>query len=421
MFSRLFGALPARAAKRSPRAPLFVERLEDRLTPTVTAINGTVLGAPTLFLKGDAGDDNLVISEGASPGTFTVVGGSLNNVFTNVTNIRVNLDGGVDQSVTYIGSGAGSLAGVFGVSEASTNSFSLTIDNGGNIAGPVLYDPNGVGATTVNLGIAGGATTNIGDVTIYEGPAACTVNVNDITMGYLSANFNAGGTSTVRAGNSAAVNMGFLSVVNKSTASQNDVFVGTTAAVSIAGNVRIVDGLNGDFSLQRANVTGYVSFNAPNATTACTVNLPNLAAGGLTIGGFLSIVTGAGADQIILGRYLTIGQNLTIVTNDNADFINFVSITVGGNTNIDTGDGNDDVFLDGQSTSDDVNTVFNGIVSIQLGAGDDDIDYGFDANDAAQFNAGAVVNGGPAAGDTSTDKALSDAVSPVDAIEINIP
>ena len=119
---------------------------------------------------------------------------------------------------------------------------------------------------------------------------------------------------------------------------------------------------------------------------------------------------------MIIGDNVVIGQNLGIVTKDGADNVIFGDLTVTGTTSIDTGAGGDLVNLEGSNTN--TLSTYTGAVNIQLGADNDTIIYATDANDAARFLSGGVVNGGPGT-NTSTNKNLSDAVSTVPVTEIN--
>jgi hypothetical protein len=205
-----------------------------------------------------------------------------------------------------------------------------------------------------------------------------------------------------------------------------DVDIGESNTTTINGNVRIICGVDGSLLMEDVIVnaagtqTGYVSFNAPNAVSAVVVNIFAPTIANNTIAGFLSIVTGAGAENIDIEE-TTIGQNFALVTNAGADDVRLRTISVAGSSFADFGIGADLFELDDDDNG--LPTIFTGVANFQMGDDTDTLNYSRNGDNAeddfASFLAGGVANGGPPNNDASNGKVASNAGSPVDVIQVN--
>lgn len=425
----------------------MVESLESRLN-----LAGNVFvsfSGGNLFLTGDNLSNALRI-EGNGPGVFEVagvntsLGGVANGVrnFAGVRNIFINMNGG-DDVATFV---TADLAGILSFSGGNGND-RLLFGEGNNedqFFGSLsaLMGAGNDEVAIVGEGFLGDAENNftiLGNVLINGGEGNNDVDFDSVvslTLGNVLIT-NGFGNDFVDIGD---VLVNTRSIVVNNGGGDNNLFL--DGDFTINGNL-IVTGGNGDDEVNPGDtgfdfftVTGAVSLNLGNGD-----NLVSFEQLDTFVQFGTAIVTGGGDDFIeFLGETTNLGA-VAISTgagNDGIDFISTVSTTIRGPVVIDTGfdddtvtlfaadvqsvatlntgEGNDEVFIDNSlfrqvvalytlggldrvaieagGNNDGVGTVFQNAVYVFLGAGDDDLEVGFDANDFVTTLGLVYIEGG---------------------------
>lgn len=367
----------------------------------------TVVGGTTTVTNGN-NNSNLITLSGA---TLTLTKGIVvKNGNATTTNI-INVDGVVNSgttSATFTNGNAASNAITFGTNAANsflgtvtatdgnaTTSSNIITVNRTSFAKPTNLI-NGTAATSnvVTIGSLNFTNTVTGNLAITNGTAASANNVN---IDRLTTNGAKVGDVTV---NNAAV-----------TAGSTNVILGVNGINDIGGNLivrnqnatvlRTVTATNTDVS----GTTGFYIYNVGAGNTDYNFGV----AGGtdLVVDFLLKIEDGSGTADIelnnaILGSftYTDLGGGsdaLDIATVANA------SVTINGVTRIDTAGGSDDVTIATATGT----AVFNDLVYIALGAGNDDLLIGAGAASPAFSTASDLSFDGGAGVDTVNVSALS--------------
>jgi hypothetical protein len=362
-----------------------MDRLERRLvlSGNVTA----VVNGGSLLLTGDA-QDNTVVLEQSTPGSFIVSGGFSDTTINGGTDpvpvsgvtrdVRFAAGGGFDQlqfqhadffspvvvgrdlivsgaaratnevtitantpldvgrDVTYTGGNTTDRSGLFGTVHVARN---VTFNNGG-------------GNNETNVSSFSEPSTVGGNVTINNGNGTHTNFVVDTFVGgdvsFINGNApeGFGGTRNTFGRSSAFENVtvgGSVTFITGSGPSESDL-----DETDVAGNVNIVAG--GEASIE-------VGATSPSATSS--------------IGGSLTISATGGDAEVSAGGVgfrragtLTVGRNLNIATGNGDDVVTLNLLTVNGSSNVGTGGGADDVVIDDSTFA---------AFSLNTGGGDDEL------------------------------------------------
>jgi hypothetical protein len=259
----------------------------------------------------------------------------------------------------------------------------------------------GDGTSTGRLKVTGGSA----EATIADAPAAFVGGLD--VIGRTAARFATDG-STVQVGGPAAVRAtagtATLAAGGDQVTFLKNLFVSgqaTDVAFDTAGTGTAVSVVHGDLI-----VTGGAESDSVRATE------------NLRVGGDVRLALGGGDNTVALGgeaAALTLNGRLDVVTNGGADAITLTRMTVGGPVSIITGAGNDTLGIHGasmfkravtidQGAGDDTaalgteggGVVFNGVVTLRQGAGADTmaVEASDDATGVAFNQAGSRVDGG---------------------------
>lgn len=365
LFSQERGTMPNRP-RRSPSAPLAIERLEDRL-PLAGNITAVVSGS-TLKITGDAEANVLrVQSVGGDATKFTLssTSGTINNggdftTPTGVKNISLKMLAG-DDEVTFrnpdgpiivpvVVQGNITINGGDGTNHVLavglTVQKNLKITNGSNATSAdetLLADLDVGGSLAVKNGNGNSITHILHSREAGQSRIARNVTItNGIGQDTnLLVDTNVGGNVTVKSGNGDANGIaGGTQIFNREN---------TTTRSVIGGNVSITykDGrVNESFIvadvIADAEVLGNVTFiHGPGefatAFDGNIVNQPTLIHGNLTL-------KGTGPNTVALGggfkrAGLSVGKNLTLTTGAAADAVTLNKLVVAGKATFKLGDG----------------------------------------------------------------------------------
>ncbi|MFO0823904.1 MAG: hypothetical protein U0792_12480 [Gemmataceae bacterium] len=109
-------------------------------------------------------------------------------------------------------------------------------------------------------------------------------------------------------------------------------------------------------------------------------------------------VSGLGGSDTVTVTDLTVTKATTITLGSETDLLTIRNATFASTVSIDTGDGNDIVYLDRDDSNTGTSFTLPGTVTptvtIKLGAGDDRIYIGADAADRVLFSGRTVIDGG---------------------------
>jgi|GEM_PF-2151357 len=261
--------------------PAF-ERLEDRTTPAVTAVQSPA-GVVTVTLDAD-GDSAFISGADPSGTTITVTGAA--DPFTNVTGIAV-VDGGTNanQTVTFNDSGPGDKIAVSGA-VTTTGIEQVVFDT----ADAPLHAGN-VSVTAASTGIQflSDVTTTAASGQTYDGPVTLSEATVTLDAGA------SGGISFSQSVNSDAVTGPNALVLNAG---------GTTSFTGILGGVHPLASLTTDAAGTTqigANVStvGAQNYNDPVVLAGATITLTTTGAGGdIDFAGTLNAQT-AGTNSLV--------------------------------------------------------------------------------------------------------------------------
>jgi hypothetical protein len=380
MSKKTFRNRKARAASRSA---LRVECLESRLALAVLGgnVNAQLVGS-TLLLTGDALDNALVVST-ATGGRMAVLGGfgttingSTSPFVTNraVTSIVANLNAGNDViGFTNSAVGLGNQLTAFGIFSPFAPTLQADIDTAtGGI--PTFTLPGSLTVTTAAgndavgiIGTVGGSVAaSLGSSSSLAGPGQgngfaigdpAVASVANRVGGSVSvvggaqrdvvrfSGTDVGGAISATLGNGenyATVNgagAAFGSFVYAG-GTGND-FVGLGNQVTIRHGVSVLTGARGEDAVGiygNVNVGGSVALNTGTAADDDSIEL------GAAIRGGLSVITGAGNDQISVSES-TIGLNTVIDAGAGNDRVFSSELTTRSNLFVYLGPGNDELDL----------------------------------------------------------------------------
>jgi len=417
----------------------LVETLEARLNLAGNVVASFSGG--NLTLTGDNQANELRIVGGGS-GVFSVsgVGTSLGGVFegvrdfSNVWNITINFKNGDDVAtfitaelpgvLNYTG-GNGNDQLLFGEGNGEDQSFGALVANMG--AGNDSIEVNGESDFTI-----------AGVVSVYGGDGNNTLDLDpddSLTLGAVTV-VNGKGNDFVDIGDT-VVNA--VSIVINNGNGDNDFFL--DGDVTIQGSVVVTGGTGpdnvepGDGGGDTLIVGGSMVFNLGNGTNFTEFSQVNTSIGGgitytggtgsdtfdidgeqINVRGSVSLATGNGADIILLNEGATnIAGSLVVDTAAGADELTFFGLTVIGTTVVKTGEGSDSVTVDNSTfrgavtlltaggidtvsieagdQDDGVGTVFEQDLVVNLGAGNDTLNVGFDDDDFVTTLKKVVVDG----------------------------
>lgn len=366
---------------------------EAFFTPTVSQN----IGGPIAV---DSGAGNLVVVVG-SPGSTTTSKG-LSWLHGNGAT-QVFLEGNVQVNGNVTGKAGEGFAKISVLDGLTvTGAVSITNGPGGSetlFAGPTKVSGsftlnNGDGADIVEIG--GPSFDVLGAVTINQGigdsspPAVAALGPSLVKIAAGKTVIGGGLTIKALSGDDVVQLDGLISAKSLTV----DLGAGR-------GDIQIADSLT---------VSGNLLIQLGDADDDITVP------GNVNVGGTTTIRTGAGDDQVLWYGGVSLLQGaVTIDTGDGADEIAVQGWTVKAATKVSLGSGNDTLFIDNSifaavnldagSGSDQVyietqdlggTTTFNGVVSVNLGDGDDlmIVSISFDTDDFAVFNGAVNVNGG---------------------------
>lgn len=420
------------AAGRTPAARFrpTVELLEQRWTPA-DVTGGVKLGVLRLTAVDAASAEAIILfpTTDGPGGAFTVgcqgtttINGDATRDFFGVRSIVINLKGGDDSALLINIRLAG---GVTFIGGDGANEFAVGINPnspvppviGGSIR--VINGNNGTGTDTVNIGAAVGGTVTVsngpgksttslsgsigGGVRITGGPNDDTAEVRGFIGGNLRAILTSGDdTLSLQSTNLAAglvANLGG----GTNTAILEDVNAARSVRVSGGGDpdtVQLTDVWIGrTLSVGLGNGSNF--FTIDDTADAVVSDV------GSTISGAFTLTSGRDADFIRMGSdqpVALLGPVSLLTGDDNpgvGDTVTLDDLFVLSALLIDTGAGNDVVQLDTASTFFFTPMTLGDRVTIRLGAGDDEVDFGTDGSAATRvlFAVAPVVQGGAGTSD----------------------
>lgn len=396
--------------KSSPCFEYGLELLESRIAPAALAakFNGGLLS-----ITGDA-ETNTVNVIDVSGSIEVLDGGTSLGTFSNVKNIKINVQGGGFVNVNLSNNG---IPGSISATTVGTTTFAL-VSNSSMNGGFSLKGDTTAQTLLVEAGV------QIGKSLTYNGSAGAdsfsifsNVNIGGAAafVSVESGQFETTANSTTIAGSLRFTNTATPLPVTIETAGANGLIV--SGKVSYAGGTNndslflkgTVDGnasfldrsgnnsfglgegstlrsslkmITGDgndgFGIQGGTVTGNVALKLGNGNNSFSYGI----AASVTVGGNVSMITGAGNDGWrTSGLGMTIAGNVTMSLGDGLNEIIASAIMNGSKFNVTTGSGTDVVSIDGTAT--------NTSVRISLGGGNDDL-----AGTLIRANASATFDGG---------------------------
>jgi large repetitive protein len=282
----------SRARRFRPR----LEVLEGRCTPTVTASFNATTGA--LTLTGDAGDNHVTVTEGATNGSYAVaatdglVGAPS---FAGVKSIALDLKGQ--------GTAAGDTVDLVG--DAGPNTFlsgALSVTGAGGLKVGFQSNFNVSGAVSISK------TTNTGGLTVQTGPTSgAPASQGNVTLGATTVTNTGTGNTTVNLQGTNASDVLVSGALSVTMGSGTNTLILTR--VAIAGGLTETGANAGaaadSVSLSNTTVGGFVSLNATAANSRVVADLS-----GVTIGVFFSVASGNGNDTVTVNGTSVLGLGL---------------------------------------------------------------------------------------------------------------
>jgi membrane-associated protease RseP (regulator of RpoE activity) len=359
-----------------------VETLESRLTPA--NVSGSVVKGVLTLVADDpsAADDLDITSHATIPGAVVVTGNGAttvntgaNFIFKRVQSIVVKLKGGDDLlgvsglriggSLTFQGGSSGN-GNDFNVDDSSIGG-TLTVSNGDNIAGADAFNLT----NDVEIGR---------HVVVKHGTgASITVVATNVRIG---GNLSVATTGTFLD----LMTLTEASVGGRLTAAlgagQNDFnLIGATVHKSVL----IQGGAASDtLTLTDQWIGGSLTAQLGNGLNTMNIDVvgpggPSLV--GSRIGGGLTYTGGSGLDFIVVGdeQPVVIGGPVSIATGDETlggDSVTFEDTTFLGSVLVDLGAGNDDLDFEVLGSAANLNTSIAGKLTVFGRTGDDDVTFG---------------------------------------------
>ncbi len=327
---------------------------------TATNTNGITITDIT-----DSGNSATNLTNGASPANTITFNGALANTFLGL----VTATNGASTGTNVIN--ATRLSSTKGI---NLNNGTATTSNAMTIGGAAATDLVSVtGNLVISNGTAGTTTIGIDRLTTLGANAVGNVTINDQATG-------AGGTGLTFGANAANSISGNLQITNQSSTGTRSVLMNQTTVSGRTG-VNIYEVGTGNTSLTIGNVAASTiskGLVVQDGTGSSTVNLQNL-----TVGNFNYADLGGGTDTLALA--------------DTAG-----TFRVNGVTRIDTGAGSDTVRIATTGTA-----ILNDTVFIALGAGNDLLFIGPNADSPAFNSASKFMFDGGSGDDTFNASPLS--------------
>ena len=450
MIRRTKKSAPKKPANRQSRnfRPAC-ESLEQRLNLAGNVVASAIAG--NLYLNGDALSNQLRI-EGVVAGTVEVtgVGTTLNGVanttrtFTGIQNIFMEMGNGDDAATFVLTNIAGTLRYngsngnddlFFGEGNGGSNTFGsvaatmgagndeVSVNDNSFTARSSFIVSNGEGDNTTDMDP--GVSLVLGLVSITGGSGSDFIDIGDVlvTTSSITVNSGAGDNDMFLDGN-VTVN-GSITVLGGAGPDNFEPGDGGGNQLTVNGSIvaALGDGTNFiEFSTVNNDITGIVAVTGGSGID--TFDFDTTTFDALAISLFL----GAGDNVVLLNEGASNLGSLTITTLGGDDDITGFGLDVRGATVVSTGEGDDLIQLDNSrfrstvsvstaggndfvnvengNQNDGIGTRFDGLVSMDLGAGNDTITIGFDANDFVTFTNRVIVNGGLGT-DTLTNSAFN--------------
>ena len=344
----------------------------------------------TLSLKGGNDNDSLTVANAMLSGELKWDGGNGDSALSfstvNLGKLSVKNITGLD-TLTYT---TGTVAGAFSINNGKGgSSTTLTgIDSG------ALKLANADGNDTVTFG----ALTSDEALSIADGNGDSTIMISNSTLtGKTVSIKNLTGNDAVTIQDS--VILGALSVSNGNGDAETDIF---TSTIGIgAPGIRPAD-------VKIANGNGFHGVWLVSVTTGKGVFISGGNGGSefdseaLDVGGDFSYRQKGGLDSVFVFDADIQGKT-TVDTGGDSDAVSFDGVHLFGPLTVKMGTGNDFLFLDAQDNPAGPTSVFDGKVTVDMGAGDDDINVGTigEAGNQAVYGAAVLFNGG--SGDDDVD------------------
>jgi hypothetical protein len=394
----------------APCLEFGLEPLEYRIAPAALAAK---LSGGVLFITGDSAVNTVNVVD--ISGSIEVLdGGTSVGKFDNVKSIKMNVQGGGLVIVNLSNAG---IPGSITATTAGVTIFTLvagsTVNGGFSLKGDttaqtLILDPGVVIGKSLTFNGAEGADsftigdgTNIGGsatfISVEDGDFNTTTSSTTIngalrfknTSTPLPVQINTNGNNGLNVSGKVTYAGGtsddvlFLAGTFGSSASfvdsdgNNGLAFGMNS--TLHGSIKVVTGDGNDgLGLQGGTFDGNVSLKLGNGNNTFAYGV----AGSVTVGGNISMTTGAGNDEWrTSGGGLTLSGNVTMNLGDGTNKILASAIVNGSKIGINTGSGVDSVSFDGSAT--------NAAVRIFLGAGNDSL-----AGVLLRDSASAIFNGG---------------------------
>lgn len=441
--------------------------------------NSLVIAKALTVINGAGADDFLVgnaINKSSSFASITINNGAGNNIVrfdsTTFDTINGNLtvtngagdceftaDSG-DFTVTgklVITNGAG--ANKTDISPTTTNSVgglfklvnlagkdTITI-SGTTVTYKAVSISNGNGDTTTQ--ITGGILTfDSISITNGDGLDALTVTAStkfDATLGGFTLKNGAGGSTTILAATGAATFAvkGSLSILN-GTGTDSQTIGNGAGTFNGLHNVIINNGAGAsttNFNPSSLTITGSVSITNGDGFDATAFGTGVLSS--LAVTGSVTVINGDGGSNTNINptSSAAIGLGFTVKGTDGNDTVRVLRATITGTTFLALGNGNNTIEIDDailaaltiltgvgvdqikieNNSNNGISTTILGIASINLGASDDTLAFGLDANDKVTASKPVVFNGGLGLDTLNQNAATNTFTGSILSFEVQLP
>lgn len=355
-------------------------------------------------------------------GDVTVTNGSGDNRFEVDSGVffvggKVKVTNGAGNSTTDITpAGANTVTGDFTLTNLAGND--TTTIGGTDVTYKNLKLLNGNGTSTTNLTGSDLSFASISS-TSADGADTFTVNATSsleiVSGGFTLKQGNGSTNTTIAAGGTAAI-AGKVSITN---GDGNDIqTIGNGGGVfTIPQSIAITNGRGGSittFNPAQLILGGSIAVTSGEGFDAFT--LGNGALTTFNISGSIKLTHGLGGSNSRLNPNTSgnLGGASTVTAADGNDSVDVIRSTLGGAMTLTLGAGNDSIEIDNSivaalkfltgsgndqlrmenTTNDGINTTVFGTVNVDLGGGEDTIEWGLDANDVVTANQSVKLLGG---------------------------
>jgi hypothetical protein len=439
----------AKSAQTRKRPQLGVMLFEDRTVPAV--VNATLSGGVLSLIAQDAAStEDLVITDGAIPGTFHISGAGTTDIqYLGVTGPSQDIAGvksiviklkGADDSVNLQGPHVSGNVTIDG-GEGANN---ITLSNGTFVGGNVyVYGGADNDILSVN-------NTHIGkNLVVNQGNAVnwnlMNVFGNSFIGGYMSDTGSSGNEQMLIQMTTVGTYVNAPLGAGDDKFSLTDCLIGTNVTATlgagkddasiadcvVGGSVNVSSGVGNDsfqvsdtkvgakltatmsdgddnVDFQDLTVFGNTSVDLGNAASVLG-NVLNIDANGTgTIGSLfmanLSVVGGTGVDTVNMGsdNPVLVGGLTSIKLGSESDKLFIDDTTFLHAVAIDLGAGDDELWVESKMTGAGVTTKFADALTVKMGAGDDKASFGVTASASRKviFAVDPAVDGGVGGSDT---------------------